>query len=129
PGHGYCNLPELMAEQFLPNPFGPGRMYCMGDLVCWLPNGNLKYLGCHNKQVKLNGFCIELEEVKSMAGQCSQVQQAAAIIHCNHLLCFVTPELSDFALLVNHLHQKLPHYMVLHTLMAQAQFPTTVNSK
>ncbi|KAJ1973972.1 hypothetical protein H4R35_003840, partial [Dimargaris xerosporica] len=124
---GYCNLPELTAERFLPNPFGPGRVYRTGDLVRWLPDGHLEYLGRRDNQVKLNGFRIELEEVESVAGQCSQVQQAAAIVHHNHLLCFVIPERSDFAPLVDHLRQTLPHYMVPHTLVALAQFPTTVN--
>ncbi|KAJ1979573.1 hypothetical protein H4R35_001466 [Dimargaris xerosporica] len=129
PGRGYCSLPELTAERFLPNPFGPGRVYRTGDLVRWLPDGHLEYLGRRDNQVKLNGFRIELDEIESVVGQCSQVQQAAAIVHRNRLLCFVTPELSDFAPLVDHLRQKLPHYMVPHTLVALAQFPTTVNGK
>ncbi|KAJ1971205.1 hypothetical protein H4R35_005403, partial [Dimargaris xerosporica] len=129
PGRGYCNLPELTAERFLPNPFGPGRVYRTGDLVRWLPDGHLEYLGRRDNQVKLNGFRIELEEIESVVGQCSQVQQAAAVVHHNRLLCFITPELSDFALLVDHLRQTLPHYMVPHTLVALAQFPTTVNGK
>ncbi|KAJ1967300.1 hypothetical protein H4R35_006749 [Dimargaris xerosporica] len=120
PGRGYCSLPELTAERFLPNPFGPGRVYRTGDLVRWLPDGHLEYLGRRDNQVKLNGFRIELEEIESVAGQCSQVQQAAAIVHRNRLLCFVTPERSDFAPLVNHLRQTLPHYMVPHTLVADA---------
>ncbi|KAJ1985062.1 hypothetical protein H4R34_000239 [Dimargaris verticillata] len=126
---GYCNLPELTAERFLPNPFGPGRVYRTGDLVRWLPDGNLEYIGRRDNQVKLNGFRIELEEVESVAGQCSRVQQAAVLVHRNHLVCFVTPELSDFAPLADHLRQKLPHYMVPHTLVALAQLPTTVNGK
>ncbi|KAJ1975288.1 hypothetical protein H4R34_004396, partial [Dimargaris verticillata] len=76
---GYCNLPVLTAERFLPNPFGPGRVYRTGDLVRWLPDGNLEYIGRRDNQVKLNGFRIELEEVESVAGQCSQVQQAAVL--------------------------------------------------
>ncbi|KAJ1982939.1 hypothetical protein H4R35_000065 [Dimargaris xerosporica] len=72
-GRGYCNLLELTAERFLPNPFGPGRVYRTGDLVRWLPDGNLEYLGRRDNQVKLNGFRIELEEVESVAGRCSQV--------------------------------------------------------
>ncbi|KAJ1972001.1 hypothetical protein H4R35_004928 [Dimargaris xerosporica] len=72
-GCGYCNLPELTAERFPPNPFGPGRVYRTGDLVCWLPDGHLEYLGCRDNQGKMNGFRIELEEIEGVAGQCSQV--------------------------------------------------------
>ena len=46
---GYCGQQEMTAERFLSNPFnragdGPGynRMYRSGDLVAWLPDGNLR---------------------------------------------------------------------------------------
>ena len=46
---GYAGQPELTAERFLPNPFRQAgdsdtyaRMYRTGDVVAWLPRGNLK---------------------------------------------------------------------------------------
>jgi len=32
-GAGYLNRPELTAEKFIPNPFGPGKLYKTGDLA------------------------------------------------------------------------------------------------
>ncbi|CAF2133684.1 unnamed protein product, partial [Rotaria magnacalcarata] len=49
---GYLNRPELTAERFLPNPFQTdeekkegknARIYKTGDLVRWLPDGELEY--------------------------------------------------------------------------------------
>ena len=47
PGAGLLNRPALTAERFVANPFGePGSRLChTGDLVRWLPDGNLDFLG------------------------------------------------------------------------------------
>ena len=44
---GYLNRKELTAERFLPNPFlaeSNARVYRTGDLVCYLPDGSIKFL-------------------------------------------------------------------------------------
>src|SRR5690606_11923187 len=42
---GYLNRPDLTAERFVPSPFEPSeRLYATGDLVRWLPDGQLQYL-------------------------------------------------------------------------------------
>src|SRR5262249_46431886 len=56
---GYLNRPELTAEQFIPNPFSaePGALlYKTGDLVRYLPNGDIVFLGRIDHQVKIRGF-------------------------------------------------------------------------
>ncbi|MFA0813511.1 non-ribosomal peptide synthetase, partial [Microbulbifer epialgicus] len=60
---GYLNRPELTKEKFISNPFSSDpndRLYKTGDLVRWLPDGNLEFMGRIDDQVKLRGFRIEL---------------------------------------------------------------------
>lgn len=59
---GYLYNPRLTAERFVPNPFGTEseRMYKTGDLVKWLPDGNLEFVGRSDDQVKIRGMRVEL---------------------------------------------------------------------
>ena len=76
---GYLNRPELTAEKFIPNPFGPGRLYKTGDLARWLPDGTIEYLGRIDQQVKLRGFRIELGEIEAVLSQHPAVQDAVVL--------------------------------------------------
>jgi amino acid adenylation domain-containing protein len=81
-GLGYLNRDELTAERFIPNPFDPhGRtkLYRTGDRVRRRPDGNIEFLGRVDRQVKINGKRVELDEIEAILRRCPLVEDAAAI--------------------------------------------------
>lgn len=77
-GRGYIADPEKTAASFIRNPAwisrfrGPGetRLYRTGDLVQYTNEGLIRIIGRRDRQVKLNGQRIELEEVESHLKSC-----------------------------------------------------------
>ena len=120
---GYLNRPELTAEKFIPHPFSTepeARLYKTGDLVRYLPDGNLEFLGRLDHQVKIRGFRIELGEIEAVLGQHPAVHQAVVLAQEDtpgdaRLVAYVVPQqepLPTSSALRSFLQQKLPDYMV-----------------
>ena len=76
---GYLDRPELTAERFLPNPFGPGRLYRSGDKARYRADGELEFLGRIDDQVKIRGFRIELGEIQAALTDHEAVAEAAVV--------------------------------------------------
>ncbi|MCY1078721.1 non-ribosomal peptide synthetase [Archangium lansingense] len=134
---GYLLRPELTAERFLPDPYSRtpgGRMYKTGDLVRYLPDGRLDYLGRLDHQVKLRGFRIELGEVESVLARHPSVRQALALVREDspgdkRLVAYVTGDSPDASTLRTYLLQHLPEYMVPSAFVPLEALPLTPNGK
>ncbi|WP_031507118.1 non-ribosomal peptide synthetase [Streptomyces megasporus] len=137
---GYVGRPGLTAERFLPHPFSerPGdRLYNTGDLARILPSGDVEVLGRVDRQVKLRGFRIELEEIESVLGQHPDVQAAAVVVRADgqgerRLAGYVEPKSGrrpDPAALQDHLRSQLPYYMVPSTMTILDRIPLNANGK
>ena len=137
---GYLGRPDLTAERFLPHPFSsePGaRLYRTGDKVCWLPHGELSFLGRLDSQVKLRGFRIELGEVESVLREQSSVREALVLLREDvpgdkRLVAYVLPR-SGLSLeplsLRTSLLSRLPEYMVPSAFVALEALPLTSSGK
>lgn len=77
---GYLNRPEKTAEVYIPNPFTDeekySRVYRTGDIVRYLPDGNIQFVGRRDGQVKIRGFRIELKEVEAIIREFPGIKDA-----------------------------------------------------
>jgi len=137
---GYLNRPELTAEKFIPHPFSDdpeARLYKTGDLVHYLPDGNMEFLTRLDHQVKLRGFRIELGEIETVLDQHPDIRESAVTLREDmpggkHLAAYVVMAKErelDANELRSFLRKKLPEYMIPSRFVLMDAFPLTPNGK
>ncbi|MGE5398774.1 MAG: phosphopantetheine-binding protein, partial [Ignavibacteriales bacterium] len=137
---GYLNRPELTAEKFVPNPFAVikgERLYKTGDLVRYLEDGTIEFLGRIDNQVKVRGFRIELQEIESQMKSYEGIQEAVVVLREDRpsdkrLIGYVVmgeAKQFDSLSLQRYLRGRLPDYMIPSFIMKLDALPVTPNGK
>jgi amino acid adenylation domain-containing protein len=133
---GYLHRPELTKERFIDNPFIPGnKLYKTGDLVRYLRDGNLEYLGRRDEQVKIRGFRVELGEIATAIAQNPDVRESVVITRDDaqenpRLIAYVVTDKQDInTQLLSYLQQQLPNYMLPSAFIVLDKLPLTPNGK
>jgi amino acid adenylation domain-containing protein len=137
-GRGYLNDPRRTAEVFTPDPFGPepgARLYKTGDLVRWLADGTIEFLGRIDHQVKIRGFRIELGEIEAVLNQRADVSDAAVVAReetpgNQYLVAYVVlDQTTTLDELRAEVQTRLPGYMVPSVWLELTALPLTANGK
>ncbi len=77
---GYLDNPALTAERFVRLEDRPGRWYRTGDLGFTGADGDLRYLGRRDDQVKVRGFRVELGEIDCALRKLNWLRDAAVLV-------------------------------------------------
>jgi amino acid adenylation domain-containing protein len=135
-GRGYLGRPGLTAEKFIPDPFStrPGaRLYKTGDRACYLPDGNIRFLGRRDEQLKVRGFRIEPGEIEATLKEHAAVADAAVVAdEDQRLVAYVTTNSGTSVTgeeLRVFVRERLPEYMVPSFFISLAELPLTPNGK
>jgi amino acid adenylation domain-containing protein len=137
---GYLNEPELTARKFIAHPFSdvPGdRLYATGDVARLLADGNIEYLGRADRQVKVRGFRIEIDEIETALKAVHGVRDAVVDVRLDsfgekRIIAFVIAgNGAPTSLEAWHqsLRATLPGYMLPSAVVPVAEFPRTANGK
>ncbi|MFJ7083899.1 amino acid adenylation domain-containing protein [Streptomyces griseus] len=136
---GYTGRPDLTAERFVPDPFEAdgSRMYRTGDRVVWTPEGELRFLGRADSQIKLRGVRIEPGEIEHALAAHPAVGQALAVVREDlpgerSVVGYVVPRAGNTvtgAELMALARTALPAHLVPSTVVVLDAVPLTVNGK
>jgi amino acid adenylation domain-containing protein len=135
---GYLGQGALTAGTFLPDPFSnrPGaRMYRIGDLGRWRPNGVLEFLGRADFQIKLHGYRIEPGEIEELLQARDDVENAVVVMLGEGEEAMLAAYLvargtqPEAVALREYLARRLPGYMVPQTVVFLPEFPVTGTGK
>ena len=138
---GYLQDDKLTGEKFTRNPFDRGwntKLYQTGDLVRWLPNGNLEFMKRTDDQLKIRSFRVEPGEIEYHINKFSSVWQSAVIAkeHRNgrkQLIAFLVRKNDSSAInkddLFQYLKKVLPDYMLPKIFVEMDFLPVTCHGK
>ncbi len=133
---GYLGNPELTSEKFIKNPFGEGIVYKTGDLVKWLPDGNIDFIGRIDNQVKIRGFRVELNEINNTISNFNNIKECTTIILdiqnkktiCSYFASNDGNKVNENELR-NYLKNYLPNYMIPTYICQLEKLPINTNGK
>jgi acyl-coenzyme A synthetase/AMP-(fatty) acid ligase len=143
---GYWRRDELTRERFLEPTASvhwrasDGRAYRTGDLVRRHADGRLEYMGRIDRQVKLRGYRIELDEVEAQLcafvsdDGARRVERAAAVVTrltgaSDDVLVAYYVGTADETELLARCARTMPKYMVPAVLMRIDAIPLTSTDK
>lgn len=98
---GYINRLDLTEKKFIADPVNSTsneRYYRTGDLVKWLKDGNLEFVGRIDNQVKIRGYRIELGDIENAIAEHPDVSEVLVQARENingekSLIAYVVPNL------------------------------------
>ncbi len=136
---GYLNRPDKTSEVYISNPFTDEpkyrRIYRTGDIVRFLPSGDVQFVGRRDGQVKIRGFRIELKEVEGIIREYPGIKDVTVQAFDEDgggkfiAAYVVSDEVVDIEGLNQFILEEKPPYMVPAVTMQIDSIPLNQNQK
>ena len=131
---GYLNDPEKTAASFMTLPDGK-KAYRTGDRAVLGEDGNVRFLGRVDNQVKVRGFRIELGEIEAVLRAASGGLNAVAMAWpggaeiATSVVAALETDSADVDRIQSQAAAKLPDYMVPAMIFCVPEFPKNASGK
>ncbi|PSN67008.1 acetyl-CoA synthetase-like protein [Corynespora cassiicola Philippines] len=128
---GYANLPEETAARFVPDTVCPDlgeKMYRTGDEGYWDENGEVVCLGRRDRQVKMRGFRLDLDDLEARIIKALPEIKAAALTKSERgdtLVAMLQPASLQQEVVREAMVNKLPRQAVPSVIACVDEFPMT----
>lgn len=135
---GYLNRPDLTEQKFIVSNFSSEQevIYKTGDIVCWLPDGNLQFFGRNDHQVKIQGYRIELSSIEAILIKMPSIEQVVVValkgmLKENYLRAYVISRNEELCSseIRTFLMDYLPLYMIPREFCRIQHIPLKENEK
>ncbi len=132
---GYRNSKSLSDEKFVFIDKLDKRVYLTGDVAFWDNSGKLNFIGRYDRQVKFNGYRIELSDIDTQILKFPGVKSALTHIvqledNFQQLVAYIegSPNLEE-GQIKRFLSTLLPSYMIPNRILTVEIFPLTSHGK
>ncbi len=136
---GYLNRPEQTENVYVKNPFDSEKyydiLYHTGDIVRFLNDGNVSYIGRRDGMVKIRGYRIELTEIESVIRDFEGITDATVVAKDKpsggkFVAAYIV---ADGEINIDELERfisdRKPPYMVPEAIVCIDSIPLTINGK
>ncbi|KAI0182483.1 hypothetical protein EV127DRAFT_492386 [Xylaria flabelliformis] len=126
---GYVNQLEETKRKFIPDCVSrrPGeRMYKTGDRGYWDQSGELRFCGRNDRQIKLRGFRVDLDDIEyRICNALHECTGAAVTKQDDELVAQLKPPDMDVSQIRKRLLEALPVYAIPKRIRTVSKFPQT----
>lgn len=136
---GYFNDPELTNSKFIyveNFDSSPKRLYKTGDLARSLASREIEFYGRKDTQVKINGIRVDLQELTNVIHThpaiqiCfPEVEKSSGLTSLILYIQLKNNQKITYDDLTSFLHNKLPSYLIPHSIELVNEFPYTASGK
>ncbi|MFV5629057.1 AMP-binding protein [Acinetobacter oleivorans] len=135
---GYLNRTDFSKEKFLENPFNNSysKLLATGDRGYKNETGNIVVCGRVDRQVKVRGYRVELDNIENIILKCQKIVAAAVVTTVNndgHTILTAYVQSKSEKLTKENVREycinNLPQYMVPHKIFIIDKMPRTGSGK